>query len=383
MTGASRRAALVLSALLGSAIACAGRPPRPYDFAVASAERARNAGRLDEAAREYERAAGLARRDLDHDEAIYRAAQAWRRAGQTQRALALFDSLRGAAVVWGRDARAPFEAARLRVETGDVARGERELENVVVRFPNSGPGRRAVDWLLRLHDDRDPSGASAIAWLERIAPHTERTLLRSSIAWERARRLERAGRDADAVRAYEALLTQPYPQNSHLDDGTLQFARLLLRLNRAPEVVAIIERTLAVHEQPALPLGSYTRTHFARLGMLRAETLRDVLHDDRRAANAFREVHEWFSQSLMRDDAMFAESELRERLGEHERACALRERLARDYACSRFGRRARDALPNCGMTPLPEWERPCVRRPIDESEPNASARNGPSNGRDD
>lgn len=341
----------VVFVLASAPAACAPQRPVGYRSALAAGDRALLAGRIREAAEAYDRAALETRRALDRDEALYRAAQAWLRAGDVSTALARFDWLAAHSSMDHRGARAALEAARIRLELGQVARAEEEVLALARRAPHSGPARRGIELVLLARDQRDPSGASALDWIDAVFPSLVGTVLEPSLAFQRARRLERLGRSVEAVAAYETLLALPYPGNTHWDDGGLAYAQLLVRLNRPAEAVSVIDRVLAVREVSVLTPGSYERPRFAELQLFRARLLRDRLHDRAAAAEAFHRLYTDYPFSRLRDDALREEAEVYLQMNQQARACELFAQLAREFPCTRHGRYALVQGRTCGYTP--------------------------------
>ncbi len=329
-------------------VACAPNRPTAYMASLAAGDRAHSAGREREAARAYDEASHATTRPLDRDEAMFRAALSWRHVGDTDAALERFDWLATHALRWERGERAAFEAGRMRLESTDATRGLADLEALIVRAPDTGPARRAVDLVLEHLDGQDSSGAASLAWIDATEPRVRDHDLEVALRWLRARRLERLGRDGPALAAYERLLEIPYPRNMHWDDGGLAYATRLRALERPADALAVIERILARREIAVLRPGSDERPHFQELGLLRARILRDDLHDPARAAEAYHRFFTEFPDSLHRDNVLWDELELRDALGQRDRACDLAGVLARDFACTRFGRRGAARTRECG-----------------------------------
>jgi len=94
------------------------------------------------AARHYERAATLADKPRDAEEARYRAADAYAQGGDTARAEALYRSL--AAKGAERSARAEFALAELLEKTGREREGQAQLALALQHSPGSGLARNAL-----------------------------------------------------------------------------------------------------------------------------------------------------------------------------------------------------------------------------------------------
>jgi hypothetical protein len=258
-----------------------------------------------------------------------------------------------------------MEAARMRLERGDVERGEADVVALVQRFPTTGPARRGIALVLLERDERDPTGAQALAWLDGLMPRVSAPELVSALHYERARRLERLDRFDDAAAAYASMLAVPFPSNVHWDDGGLAYARMLLAQGRARDALAVADRVLAVREGVAMLPGSYERPRFGELAMLRGRILAENLHDPRAAADAYHAVYATFRGSLLRDDALEAEAEAREAAGQRGEACSAWETLAREFPCTRRGREGTERAAACGVAVPAELARGCRRAPRD------------------
>ena len=363
------RRAIALIAFIGSAAGCAPNRPTAFVNALAAGDRAHFAGREREAATEYDEAAQATGRPIDRDEAMFRAALAYRHSGDTAAALERLDWLSSHSDAEIRGDRATFEAARTRFDTGDGARAEHDLEGLIVRSPDSGSARRGVDLVLAYRDQQDPSGASALAWIDSFEPRVRRRDLEPAFRWFRARRLEAAGRFDDAIRAYESLLEIPYPRNMHWDDGGFAYAQRLRSLHRPGDALAVIDRTLAVREIAVMRPGSDERPRYQGLGLLRGEILRDDLHDASRAADAYHRFYVEFPDSNYRDDALWSELELRDGLGQRDQSCGLATTLGRDFPCTRFGRRGAERARDCGHPVGDEVAARCHPHRIDSRAP--------------
>jgi hypothetical protein len=116
--------------------------------------------------------------------------------------------------------------------------------------------------------------------------------------------------------------------------------------------------------------GSYERPHYQALQWMKARLLRDALGDPAGAADAFHHLYAVWRTSRLRDDALAEEVELRERLGQHDRACDVRETLAREFPCSRFGRHASEQLAACGRSPPEHADASCHHAPRRSGSPS-------------
>jgi tetratricopeptide (TPR) repeat protein len=328
--------------------ACAPNRPEAYVSALAEGDRAISAGRRRDAARAYDEASHATGRPVDRDEAMYRAAMAFAAVGDVAAALERLDWIAAHGDAEMRGDRAAFEAARLRLANGESERAIRDIEALAIRSPDAGSVRRGVDLALSRIDRDDPSGDRGLAWIESMEPRVRGHDLEVTLRWLIARRHETAGRNELAERAYVRLLDIPYPRNTHWDDGGLAYARLLRTEGKFRDALLVIERVLASREIAILRPGSDERPRFQDLGLLRARILRDDLHENAAAAEAFHRFYVEFPDSIFRDDSLWNEIEIRESLGDHDTACALAAQLAHEFECTRFGRRGIERARACG-----------------------------------
>lgn len=340
------RLALSLSVLL-ALDACAYQRPRSFLESFAAAERAQRLGRASEAARMFDEAARTTARPLDRDEAIYRAGQAYRRAGDVATALARFEWLATRGDDSARRTRGELECVRIYFDRGQWDRAEQVAVEVAARQPAMGAGRRAIELALIEADARDPSGVAGDHFAERAWARLQRTELAATLDVERARRAVRAGRTNEAVAFYERALTWRYPQNPRWDDASFELARLHLDAGRAPQALAVIDRALSMREQLVLIPGSAVRPKFPQLAFERGRVL-EAMGERARAAAAYHDVYTGYPVSTLRDDALEAESRVRTELRDRDGACAVDARLAREFACTRRGRRALERALACG-----------------------------------
>lgn len=360
---------------------CAYQRPRTFLVQFAEAERAQRLGRAADAARAFDEAARTTSRPLDRDEAIYRAGQAYRRAGDVETALARFEWLATRGDDAARRTRGELEAVRIYFDRGQWDRAENVAIEVAARQPAMGAGRRAIELALIEADTRDPSGAAADRFAERAWQRLARTELAATLDVERARRARRAGRTNDAIAFYERALQWRYPQNPRWDDASLELARLLVEAGRLPQALAVIERALSVREQLVLIPGSAVRPQFPPLAMERGRVL-EAMGERARAADAFHDVYTGFPQSILRDDALEEESRLRVALGDRSRACAIDAQLAREFPCTRRGRAALTRAHECGSIAASD-EPQCAERRMprasetDVAEDDANDRESP------
>jgi tetratricopeptide (TPR) repeat protein len=319
--------------LLALAFAC-GSPPAPaYVTESQRAEAARRQGDLTATAEHYERAAALADKPRDADEARYRAAEAHARAGSAERAAALYRELSGRKT--NRAERADFELARVLRQQGKAAEADAQLLAAIGRHPDSGLSRRALDE----HIDylRQQAGAEAVlAYLEVEAPRLAHTELGESLAYRRARELDAAGRHLEARDAYLICAeTFPYPGGAYWDDALFRAAEKELALGAPERALKHLTRLLAERESASIT-GSYQRGRYAEAQLKIAEIYRDVLKDDARARRELRKVWQEHPTSRLGDDALFQEALIALRTGDRTGACAALRVLVTKNEDSRY-----------------------------------------------
>jgi TolA-binding protein len=321
-----KRAALLGFLLLG----CAPSLSRSYLEEQAAAERAYSAGRYEEAADHWQRAAQGAKKRRNQTEARYRAATSLRRAGRYEEAAALLEALARDRPKSARAARAAFERAEIEIDHGDQARGHALLADALRRYPGSGLAPTALSELVRWHEDHGGPSA-AIGWLDGIRADFTESELDESVRYARAKELEKAGRDEDALAAYLDVATRhPYPEGGLWDDALWNASLLEEKLGRPERAIAHLRRMLKEREPSSLQ-GSYERPRFAPAQYRIAELYRDGFHDSAGAAREFRRVWDDHPTSLLRDDALWNEARLERGAGDERRACSTLE-LLRDRA---------------------------------------------------
>jgi tetratricopeptide (TPR) repeat protein len=288
--------------------ACGGPSlPPAYVKARDAAESAYSKGEFVESAEGWLSAADSAQSARDRSEARYRAAASYQRAGRVEDARKWYGVLAN-----GKSERAPratFALADLRISSGDVAGGLSDLERAIVKYPSSATAalalRRYFSALAEQGGDR-----AVLDYIQRAEPELDRTELAEQLLYERARRLEALGSQAEAASAYEAVADRfPYPYGAYWDDALLHGAECEQRLGKPEQALALLERMLHARETSHLS-GSYERPHFADAAYRIAELYRDAKHDPEAARRAFRGVFNDYPTSTLRDDALWQEARL-------------------------------------------------------------------------
>lgn len=321
-------------AVLGALAGCGG-PKRgdAYLQSVAEARRSHHNGRFDIAATKYDEAAKNAKIPRDAVYARYEAALARARAGDIARAAAELRAIATAKPPTPYSAQAAFKAAEL-ARANDEAAGLRDLEAVLVDFPESGVAQVALGHLLRKDDEAGPD--AALAHLDRILPRVQNTKVEEKVGYERARRLEALAKLEAARDAYLAVANKwPYPFGGLNDDALYRAADMEEKLGRPNEAIAILERLLAQREVSTF-MGSYERPRYLPAVLRIAQIYEEKLNDRARARVTLHRVYSDFTTSTTRDDALWREAELWRKDGDAGTACARLSTLASDFPDSRY-----------------------------------------------
>jgi tetratricopeptide (TPR) repeat protein len=345
---------LVVSALLVGSCAASCSSPQSAGFvrAMTEADAAATRGDRREAARCFGRAADVADRPQDRDEARLAAARELARAGDVDVALARLQLL-AEAVPPGTEAGSAFyEAASLRLEHGDEAEGWRCIEAMVRRFPNDGNARPALrHWLQHLDNDVEGGPRASLAWLRKAQPDLDATDRAEEVAFEIARRLDETGETAAAREAFVAVAARwPYPLGALWDDALFRASALDERLDRPQAAIDDLKQMLRRRER-AILVGSAERSHYAEAQLHLGEIYRDRLHDDLAARAAFHALYEDYPDSTLRDRGLYEEAELLRADGDASAACGVLDRLVREAPESRYAACAVERCPSMHARP--------------------------------
>lgn len=269
-------------------------------------------------------AAHAARRRVDREEAQYRRAMAFRRAGQPEEALSLLDAIAAGRPALRRTHRALLEAAKLRLERGEVSRARAELERLVTSAPEHGGASSAVRLLVApmAHD------TATLEYLERLYVGGGRDgQVGDDLLFERARLFASVGETGAAEGELERLLeAYPYPFGERVDDACWMLADLAAERGDHDAELRALERLVSLYEPSSL-FGSYTLPRMPAAALRIATVLRDR-GDEVAAEAAFLRVAEVFSESRFVGDAWLAIAELAYRRGDTARSCDALLRVA-------------------------------------------------------
>jgi TolA-binding protein len=355
------RRTLALFCLLA---ACSPELPPAYVHAQHSAESSYGDGQFEAAAQSWLEAAEAAKTPRDRSEARYRAGASYERAGQREKARALY-----ALLASGKSERAPratFALADLRLHGGDEAAGYAALEAAIRKYPSSGlagPSLRRYFAELAEHG----GDAAVLAYIDQAEPALDQTELSEQLLYERARRLDAQGETAVARDAYLVVADRfPYPHGAYWDDALFHGSECEQRLGNPKRAIALLQRMLAAREASHMS-GSYERPRFADAAYRIAELYRDGVHDPLSARRAFRDVFVEYPSSTLRDDALWQEALLARRSSDTE-ACAPLALLVTALPDSRYAPCAREICPSLRLSGAREC-RDYIRRELDSGNP--------------
>lgn len=336
--------------------ACGPSLGAAYETAFAAGQRASHAGRYEEAAREYGRAAKHATRVKDRDEALFLVARMHEKRGAYAEARAAYEHVNKTSPDGPRAARAAYDMALVEIEHGDAERGYAMLLDATYKYPKHGSARRSLHRLIEHQQDLGGDDA-VLQWLDGPGRTLRGSDLDQQLDYERALALERMGRTAEARDLFvKTAKDHPYPFGGLTDDALWQASLAEEKLGRYEAAIGHL-RTLLASREASRMTGSYERPRYSPAQMRIAELYRDKLHDNRTARKEFHKVYAAHPTSILRDDALWAEARLAHADGDTSDACTLVAKLRKEFADSRYAR--------CGHLVCTEVkpaanERPCA-----------------------
>ncbi len=346
----TRARALVAAVALASLAGCIPTLSKPrgeaHLAALAEGNRLHAADDYDGAARAYDRAAATAERRVDREEALYRRSRSLRRAGRLEEAASVLDEIGAEEPVSRNTVRARYDAARIRLELGERARGIAELMALIRAHPDHGNALHALALVL---DDAEARGGAAAqrALLAELDPEIADSELHDDLlfAWAELE-LEADDRAAGRRLLRRVVEEHPYPQGNRWDEALTRLADLAEEEGDAARAIEHLEALTQRHEGTWSP-GSYTRPSMPRAQLRIARLERDERGDLDRAAAAYQRVYDDYPNSTLRDDALFELGDLEERRGNTEGACRLYRRVVEEFEVGRARREARARLARC------------------------------------
>lgn len=352
---------LLIFLLFTSLTACGPRVGEAFLRAKASGDRARSAGRYEEAVLAYREAADSAQRRRDRDEALFLEAGIHQRAGDLAKAAEVYRLLQAESPEGERTPRAAFELAWIEIDSGNVDEGHALLEGALFAHPRSGPARRALGRHLA-HLEARSGHRGALAWIEQALPKLGDSALGENLRYERAKRLEALGELEVARDAFvDCAKRHPYPFGSLFDDALWHASRIDEALGRHELAIADLEELLR-HREVSTFNGSYERPRYSAAQMRIAELYRDHIGDRPAARRAFRKLYAEHTTSILRDDALWEEAKLAREDGDLDEACSLVAKLAKEFAESRYAACAHLLCESARAGDAPNACRPYIAR---------------------
>jgi tetratricopeptide (TPR) repeat protein len=336
--------------------ACGPSLGAAYESAFAAGQRALHAGRYEEAAREFERAAQNATRVKDRDEALFEVARMHEKRGAYPEARTAYERLVKTSPDGPRVARATYDAALVEVEHGDAERGYAMLLDATYKFPRHGSARRSLHRLIEHQQDLGGDEA-VLKWIEGPGKVFRGSELDQQLDYEAALALKKMEKTSEARDLFvKTAKAHPYPFGGLTDDALWHASLAEEKLGRYEAAIGHL-RTLLSDREASRMTGSYERPRYSPAQLRIAELYRDKLHDHRSARKEFHTVYTAHPTSVLRDDALWAEARLAHDDGDTSDACSLVARLRKEFSDSRY---ARCGHLVCASVKPAASERPCA-----------------------
>jgi tetratricopeptide (TPR) repeat protein len=350
-----RRCALLAGgATILVALGCpsAPLPEDPYVAEVTRAAREERADRYAEAANAYERAATLTSDEAVARTAEYRAAQAAERAGEPDRALAMYLALADEHPGTAEAGRGLYDAAMLTYRLGREEEAIGLFRRTMRQAPDAPLTEFAVRRMVQLYRDGERLSELERVLGEEIAAGSDPDVV--ALLY-----LSLAQLHADLDRPREAYVDLEnglegctYPYCAFWDDLPWLGARIARTAADYAKAIEFLDRLLATKEECWI-MGGYYSAYYDDAQKMKAEILRDDLGEPEEAAEAFLELED-FTESVLRDDGVYEAALLYlDRLDEAERGCSALRDLLDDYPDSnrRTAAEERLARPPCAGSP--------------------------------
>lgn len=314
----------------------------PFMDAMADADRHAHHGRLDEANEAYARAAQLAGRRVDRDEALYRQSRVLRDQERYAEAVEVLDVIAHTVPASRRTARAIYDASVIRdEELGQTDQAIEGYERIMRQFAAEGPAGRALFYRLRQFEGKT---TEELAYVREMYPQLQDTPLGDDLLMREAEiLLEKGDREGGRAALERLVRAHPYPQGHRWDDAMWKLADLDEEDGRPERAIARLDAIASRNEVTTIP-GSYTLPSFPRAAIRIARIYRDRLGDRSKAASAYRRMMREFPNSSLRDDAMVELGELYLDDGEAPRGCAILRDAVEEYEVGSARRRAAERV---------------------------------------
>lgn len=333
---------LLLAFLAQGCIAPTLSKPRgtAYLDSLSTAREHQNAGRLKEAGEAYLTAAENAERRVDKDEALYRQSRVVAKMGDYPQAIAICDQLGASEVIARRTLRARLDAARYRLLIGEEERADADLRKLIVDEPESAAARGALRILVARHVDGEEDKEKAVEWLGALRDEVRPSSIGEPLMSAEAQLHLQMGHKDEAREMLERQIERyPYPQGRRWDDALWQLADLALENENPKAAIEYLKKMISVHEYSII-LGSYTRPMMSKAALRIARIYRDNLRDNESAIEAYEEVRSEFPRSIVVDDSLAEEAELRIAQGDKDKGCDLLRELMQAHEVGSARRKA-------------------------------------------
>lgn len=331
--------AAISATLLAGCVATISQPRgEAHLAAMRDASRHFHHGRFEEAGAAWADAARAAERRVDREEAEYARARALLRLDRPREALPILDALARHRPIARRTVRARFDAARIRLALGETEAARRALLWIVTERPGDGAASRALRLLMQ---EREASPiAERARFLEELYPRVGASDLGDDVLSMLAElQLEAGARDRAMVTLERIVEEHPYPRGQRWDDALSRLAELAEEAGDYAAAIAWLERMTAFHELTISP-GSQTLPRFPRAPLRIARIYRDRLDDPARAAAHFRDAHDRFPTSTVRDDALYELGAMWLDRGRRDEGCGALRQVVREFEVGRARRQA-------------------------------------------
>lgn len=332
---------LLLVALLPACAPTLSKPRgKEHLDALSEARANQSAGRLQEAADAYQQAADTAERKVDKDEALYRQSRVLARLGNLPDAIAICDQIGAEERIARRTLRCRLDAARYRMLSGEEERADADLRKLIVDEPESAAARGALRMLVARHVDGVEDKEQALAYIQELRDEIKPSTLGEPMMSAEAELLLQMGRKEEARVMLERQVERyPYPQGKRWDDALWQLADLALENENPKGAIEYLKKMISVHESSII-IGSYTRPMMSKAALRIARIYRDNLRDNDAAMDAYKEARSEFPRSIVVDDALAEEAELRIAEGDRDHGCDLLRELMEAHEVGSARRKA-------------------------------------------
>ncbi|NUP12994.1 MAG: tetratricopeptide repeat protein [Polyangiaceae bacterium] len=317
VAGALRSLALALAC---SVAACSPTYASGYQDAFSAGLRAQNAGRWEEAASYFDKAADLGDRYKDRDEARLLYAEALERLERWDDAEAAYRKVEKESDGRYQGVRAAYAVGKLVWERRGFEEGSAELLRAVRTYPTSGLVRHTIKRLLD-HVEEEQGPQAALEWLEPIYKELRATEAGEAIGYEYGMLLARVDRKEDAIKTLlELARAHPYPHGSLTDDAFYVASLYLADFGKTKEAIDVLEEMLVVQEGAQLG-HSYRRPRFPQ-GLYRIAVLyRDGIKDRAKAKETFWRLYRNYFDARQTDDGLWALAQMEKEDGRQDEAC--------------------------------------------------------------